>query len=446
LTQLSRPRPPLPGAPFGALLGALFPLACLAALCTAPLTAQQTPAPKPATKPEPPKPAVDSAFKRAGDEPAPGNLPATKPTPQDTVFAPTFDASAPWLLSYFPYLTGGANDAPTVAFRARYWRPADLDDRVTQLVSLTADAGVSFRGSRFVDLRLFAPHIAPNWRLSGALYGGREARFGYFGLGNTTTRNEDLADSTQPYLYRVGRTRYEAQGELSRRLAGQLWLGLMGDFTASRFGALDGPSIFRSSFGPELDDDDVSGRAALVYDARDNEYNTHRGYMLEAGAQVGSGGDGYHRFYGIASGWLPVREGTVLAARLLGSGMGGTPPLNARFIVPAWERTIGVLGGAGSNRALTTGRFAGTGVLVGNFEVRQDVMSFGGDIGRLGAMAFLDAGRVFEGEDFRLTLKALSVGGGGGLWFRVLRSTIVTATVARGPDGTRVTLSNGWMF
>jgi hypothetical protein len=416
-----------------------------------PLLAQQhdttaAPPKKPTTKPEPPKPAVDSAFKRAGDEPAPGNLPAAKPTPEDTVFAPKFDASAPWLLSYFPYVTGGANDAPQVAFRARYWRPADLDDRVTALVAVTADAGVSFRGSRFVDLRLYDPHLAPNWRATGALLASREARFGFFGLGNETTRNEDLADSTQPYLYRVARTRYEAQGEISRRLYRGLWLGLMGDVTESRFGALDGPSIFLASFGQELKDDDVSGRAALVYDARDNEYNTQRGYMLETGVQVGSGGDGYHRIYGIASGWLPVREGTVLAGRLLGSGLGGTPPLNARFIVPAWERTIGVLGGAGSNRALTTGRFAGTGVLVGNFEVRQDVMSFGGDIGRLGAMAFLDAGRVFEGEDFRLTLSQLAVGGGAGLWFRLLRSTIVTATLARGPDGTRFTLSNGWMF
>jgi outer membrane protein assembly factor BamA len=189
----------------------------------------------------------------------------------------------------------------------------------------------------------------------------------------------------------------------------------------------------------------VSSRVALVYDTRDKEYNTHQGLLLEAGAQAGTGGDGYTRLYTVLRGYLSPREGTVIAARLAASGMGGTPTLNARFLIPAWEDQIQVLGGQYSHRSFDAGRFAGKHVLFGNFDVRHDLLSLG-DLGAITLLGFVDAGRVFEGESFKLTTKDLKVGGGGGIGLRVLRSTIFTFNFAGGPDGFNFSVGSGWMF
>jgi hypothetical protein len=167
--------------------------------------------------------------------------------------------------------------------------------------------------------------------------------------------------------------------------------------------------------------------------------------LLEAGAQVGSGGDGYTRLYTVLRGYLQVREGTVIAARLAATGTGGTPTLDARYSLPAWEREIPILGGQYSHRSLDTGRLTGRHALLGNLEVRHDLISFG-DLGAITLLGFVDAGRVFEEENFRLTTEDLKVGGGGGLGFRILRSTIVTLNLAGGPDGFNYSVGTGWMF
>src|SRR6476661_1833896 len=36
-----------------------------------------------------------------------------------------------WRTSYFPYLTGGANDSPVLSFRVRHWQPAEYEARNT---------------------------------------------------------------------------------------------------------------------------------------------------------------------------------------------------------------------------------------------------------------------------------------------------------------------------
>jgi hypothetical protein len=160
---------------------------------------------------------------------------------------------------------------------------------------------------------------------------------------------------------------------------------------------------------------------------------------------VGSGGDGYTRLYTVLRGYVSPREGTVVAARFAASGMGGTPTLNARYIIPAWEDQISVLGGQYSHRSFDTGRFAGKHVLLGNLEVRHDLLAFG-DLGAVTLLGFLDAGRVFEAENFKLTADDLKIGGGGGVVLRILRSTIFTFNFAGGPDGFNYSVGSGWMF
>jgi outer membrane protein assembly factor BamA len=348
-------------------------------------------------------------------------------------------------LSYFPYLSGGYNDGPLISLRARYWQPAEYEARNTYRAAVDAATGFTLRGGRYIGARFHAPLRWDGWRVEAGALAERLARFGYFGLGNDTDKNDDLVDDGDPFLYRVRRIRYRGQVEVTREIRGPLQVALQGAVEQVRFTTLPGPSRFEQDFGTGLEQDDATGRLALVYDTRDNEYNTHQGLLLEAGAQAGSGNDGYSRIYSILRGYLTVREGTTIAGRLLGSGMGGTPTLNARYTLPGWEKGVAVLGGESSHRAFDTGRFAGEGVLVGNLEVRHDLLPLG-DLGAITLLAFLDAGRVFEGEGFRLTTDDLKVGGGGGFAIRILRSTIFVFNFAGGPDGFNFSVGNGWMY
>lgn len=352
----------------------------------------------------------------------------------------------PWRTSYFPYLSGASNDGPMLNFRVRYWQAAEYEDRVTANAALNAEAGITPRGGRHAFVQFRAPQILEGWRFDAKVGAAREVRFGYFGLGNDTEYNKDAVTSAQPFLYRMRRTRYRGVVEVTRQLRGPLMLAALGDVAWARFTSLPGPSLFATDFGPdELRQTDVSGRLALVYDTRDNEFNTRQGLLLEAGTQVGSGGDGYTRLYTVLRGYLTIREGTMVAARLGASGLGGTPSLDARYRIPGWEREIPVLGGEYSHRSLDTGRLAGKHVLFGNLEVRHDLLPFG-DLGAITLIGFTDAGRVFEGEGFELTADDLKVGGGGGVALRILRSTIFTFNFAGGPDGFNFSVGSGWMF
>lgn len=354
-------------------------------------------------------------------------------------------AAPPWRTSYFPYIAGAPNDGPVFAFRVRHWQPAEYDDRVTTTAALTADAGITFRGGRFVKLQFKAPELWKGWRVNTFVGAVREVRFGFYGLGNDAPFDKNLVTKTDPFIYRVRRTRYRGLLEVTKQLQRSLQVAVLGDIERARFTSLPAQSIFKSSFGPELKQTDASGRVAVVYDTRDNEYNTHKGLLLEAGGQVGSGGDGYTRLYTVLRGYLPLREGTVVAARIAASGIGGTPSLDAGYTIPAWENWIPVLGGPYSHRSLDAGRLAGKHVLLGNLEVRHDLLAFG-DLGAITLLAFTDAGRVFEPEGFKLTTKGLKVGGGGGIALRILRSSILTFNFAGGPDGFNFSFGQGWMF
>ena len=74
------------------------------------------------------------------------------------------ESEIPWRTSYFPYLSGGANDGPMLNFRVRYWQAAEYEDRVTANAALNLDAGVTARGSRHAYAQFRAPQIAEGWR------------------------------------------------------------------------------------------------------------------------------------------------------------------------------------------------------------------------------------------------------------------------------------------
>ena len=91
------------------------------------------------------------------------------------------------------------------------------------------------------------------------------------------------------------RIRYEARAEVTRRISGPLHAALRADLANVRFTTLPGPSMFSADFGDGLEQDEVSGRLALIYDTRDTEFNTMRGLYVETGAQLAEGERRYNR-------------------------------------------------------------------------------------------------------------------------------------------------------
>jgi outer membrane protein assembly factor BamA len=353
---------------------------------------------------------------------------------------------APWRDSFYPFFPSLGNNFPLVAIHFEERKAADYFARTPYAGLLSIDVGTGFTGARMAVARFHAPLLKKGWRLATTVGATRESRFSYFGLGNGTKNSGDSVTKSQPHFYEARRARYFGNVEISRQIKGPLYLAVSGGVEHSNLSDLSGPSLFRAENGTsDVSDTDARGRATLVLDTRDNEFNTTKGLFAQASVTAGSGGDGYTRVSADVRAYLPLREGTVLAARVAGSGLSDGAPLNARYEIPIWEGETSVLGGAYSHRGLLFQRLAGRGVLFGNAEVRHDLLNLG-DLGAFTLLAFVDAGRVFESEDFKLTTKNMKVGGGGGLAIRLLRFTIWTFNFATGPDGFQFTAGSGWTF
>ncbi len=351
-----------------------------------------------------------------------------------------------WVDSRYPYITSGANDFPMAAVKLQWTRP--VDDYLSPfpfLGNLSLDLGASLNSSYFATALLRVPALKDGWRLAATASLVREARLGFFGIGNNSTFDADSVNDNQPFYYRMRRKRMLVNGEITRRITGPLHISGAVGYQRSLMSDLPGPSVFRSQFAREVKDDDVTGRVTLILDTRDSEFNTTRGIFAEAGVAAGSGGTGYRRVHGAIRGFVSPREGTVIGARIGGAGMTDGPPLHARFELPMWENTITIFGGDDTHRAYDEGRFTGEGVLFGNLEIRHNILDLA-TLGAISAVAFVDAGRVFEQEAFRLTTDDLKVGGGGGIAMRILRSTIFTFNLARGDEGWNFTMNGGWLF
>jgi outer membrane protein assembly factor BamA len=356
------------------------------------------------------------------------------------------DQAVPWKDSFYPFFPSLGNNFPLIAMHFEERKAADYYARTPYAGLISLDAGSGFTGARMAVARLQAPLLVPHWRLAAALGTTRESRLGYFGLGNSTGYHQNLVTKSQPHYYQARRTRYFGNVELSRQLVGPLFLSAAGGVEHSNLGELSGTSLFRTDFGTaDLTDTDVRGRIGLVLDWRDNEFNTANGVFLQAFYGGGTGGGHYSRATGDLRAYVSPREGTVLAARVLGSSMSRSGPLDARFEVPLWENEISVLGGAASHRGLAFQRLAGRGILVASAELRHDLLNLG-DFGAFTLFGFFDAGRVFEQESFKLTTRDMKTGGGGGIAIRILRFTIWTFNFGTGPDGFQFSAGSGWTF
>lgn len=363
-------------------------------------------------------------------------------------------AQEPWLASYYPYLLKGPNDQVSVVLHYQYAVAADYYDRVPFAKSLSVDGGINASGSRWLIGRFKGPRMAPGWRFSAEAGAVRENRYGYFGLGNDTEEITDVPDGQ--WYNRVRRSRYYGRADITRKLVGQLHVAAGAALTYADFGSLPGESKFKSDFNgvppcvppgcpPPGDPSatDLNGQIRLIFDTRDNEFVPSRGVLLEAGAEFGSADSSYSGVYGLVTAAIPPWEGAVLTGRLLARGLEAAAPLDARYTLNAWERSIPLVGGPESHRAFVYGRYTGRQVWLGNLEFRQDILNFG-DYGAFTGIAFLDGSVVQENPE--LESNTLRVGGGLGLAMRILRSTVLQFNFAVGGDGFQFAMGTGWAF
>jgi len=352
----------------------------------------------------------------------------------------------PWKDSFYPVLTSLANSFPLLVIHYEQRKGADYFARTPYAGLFSLDVGAATSGSRMAVAKLQAPLLKEHWRLAAALGATRATRFGYFGLGNDTENDGSNVRNSQPFFYRARRSRYVGEVEVSRQISGPFYVALAGGLEYSNLGDLPRPSVFRTEQGTsDITDTDARGRLTLVYDSRDNEFNTQRGLFAQSSLALGSGGDGYNRITTDLRGYVTVREGTVVAARVAGSALSDKAPLNARFEMPVWEGEVSVVGGTNSHRGLEFQRLAGKGVLLGSVEVRHDLLNLG-DLGAFTLFGFVDAGRVFESEDFKLTTEDMKVGAGGGLAIRLLRFLVWSFNFGGGPDGFQFSVGTGWSY
>jgi hypothetical protein len=332
---------------------------------------------------------------------------------------------------------------------------ADFDRPEAYRASFSASGDVTTRGSRRLVLDARMPYLSPGWRFALTLTAERRARENYFGVGNASVFDRANETATQPDFYRSRNTRYIARSEVQRRLAGSLraLAGLhlerwrLDTVAGVSQLALDRAAGLVSAVGNGTSD--FSGRVGLVFDTRDGEAAPRRGALLQAilaRADADLAGDvTYSRALASASGYAPVGERLVLAARILGQRMWGNPPAGTYYTVDASDRPFMGLGGGESHRGLPENRLLGADKLLLNLDLRYDVFAVP-TLARATLVGFFDAGRVFPAGGFRLTTQDLKAGGGAGLVLQFGRAGVLGVTLGAGPDGVVTQALSRWTY
>jgi hypothetical protein len=343
-----------------------------------------------------------------------------------------------------PYLTSLSRDFPVVGLAVRARRPSDSTARTAYTRELYLAGGATLKGGIRAQAHLRVPALGPNYRLAATLSLARGARFLFVGVGNDAEFDRSLEKGPRRDYYSVRRHRAAARIEATRWIGAGLGVSLGLAAEAASFAAFPGESVFRADVGDTLRETDATAGLTLVYDRRNSEAIPTRGVLLQAGAQLGSAGGPYRRFFGVAQGYLTLGRGTVISIRGAATGLDGDPPLSARFELPAWERPLAIFGGDDSHRGLPGHRFVGTAAWIANGEMHQDLGIVRGHT--VSIIGFVDGGRVFEGEPFRLDIAGIKLSAGVGLGLRGRRERLGAALAALGPDGIHLSVMSGWSF
>lgn len=270
-------------------------------------------------------------------------------------------------------------------------------------------------------------------------------RENFWGTGTNSSRDDRAT-------YRLSEQGVRA--ESSVRVARPLRVGALVDFSSStvtngrgkrfpgvgeRFGVANLPG-----FGSRVA---LFGAGLFAeYEGRDQPDNPHAGFYARVAAtsndSVGRGDYGFVNYSLDARGYVPLgTKRRTLVLRLLGDfndTKGGSE-------VPLFR--LARLGDSETLRGYATHRFQGRNAVHGTIEYRYQLASSfePGGLGGIEAVAFTDAGQVFDTRR-EFSAKNLRATWGGGLQFASQRSALFRVLYARSPEGARVMFSLGSSF
>jgi len=273
----------------------------------------------------------------------------------------------------------------------------------------------------------------------------------YYGLGNASPSTFPVGtkDTYQEY----GRTHPQFDVDLRFKLA---------DHYSGRLGARYIRNYIALNQDSKLVDDMNNGSAevqsllhnpgthnvillktGLAWDTRDNEASTYSGAFDTVDLRVSPGGGGPFPYkYGEATlnlrAFVPLRTPWItLAGRLVGSALFGNVPF---YELSRFDDTY-ALGGTGGVRGIPAGRFSGKAKVLGNIELRNELVAFHA-LGKplvFGIVGFLDAGRVWTdwGSQSALDGTGLGLHWGTGVGLRLQSGSafVLRADIAYSPDG-----------
>ncbi len=131
--------------------------------------------------------------------------------------------------SYFPYLTGGrtmdrsARRGPPLAARATTKRA------VTTNAAFDAERRDHAAGSRYALVKFARAATVGGLAVAGWSRGRTVGPLWLFRVGNETEKDDELVTGEDPFLYRVRRTRYRGNVEVTRQLRGPLSVAVRAD-------------------------------------------------------------------------------------------------------------------------------------------------------------------------------------------------------------------------
>jgi outer membrane protein assembly factor BamA len=356
--------------------------------------------------------------------------------------------SAPfWDITYTPYGYYSAIDGWWLAGYVRVYSPIGFRERPEpNRAAITLSGGASTQGSHLVELDAQAPALWDGWRVGLTLDAIRANRLGYFGIGNDARYDTDSITPTTPYFYGVSRTSRRARLTIQRRVVGPLRALAGGTLEHTSFRVLPGDGLFARDRAAGRADgspfDDATLRAGLVVDTRDNELDPHAGLFAEG---LYATARRYTRATVGVQAYAHPFERLVLAGRLVGERMSGSPSVSVLQTIEASGRPYIGVGGYRSLRGYYDSRFIGPDKLLGSFELRYALL-YAPTIFEVKLVGFYDTGRVFGPGGLRLTTKGLHSSAGGEVMLRLGRNGVLVAGAGFGEDGGQFLFASSWSY
>ena len=298
------------------------------------------------------------------------------------------------------------------------------------------------------------------WRYT--LYAGREQQLAtpYYGIGNATGYDASLETGSTRYIYRYGRDRLRATGDVQHAL----WLPALRVLAGAGLSS-DRIDLTPFDSGRTLIEQDLGGaqpetgrtnylRAGLTWDTRDREIGSRRGTWADVivqrvDARLGASAS-YTRWTATARHYQPLGGRLTLANRVVLQNIDGDAPFYVLSEIETTQRPQDGLGGASSVRGLPKDRYIGKGTFVSNNELRWRATDFTlhGRPSSVILSGFVDAGRVWaDGVDLSGITRDLHAGYGGGARFTFGPSFVIALDVGHSAQSAApVYIGLGYVF